>query len=57
MSVRDMPIIHAGSKNIEAASIGAVMSTPSKITLEVIITWRKERAQLDVGLRFHPGAF
>ena len=50
-SVRDMQIIHAGSRNLEAASIGAVMSTSSNITPETIITLRKERAQLDVGLK------
>ena len=32
------------------AYIGAVMSTPSKITPEAIVKWRKERAQLNVGL-------
>ena len=51
MSVRDTQIIHARSKNIEATSIGAAMSTPSKITPEAIITWRKERAQLNAGLK------
>ena len=51
VSVRDMQIIHAGSKNLEAASIGAAMSTPSKITPEVIVTWRKERAQQNTGLK------
>ena len=43
--------IHAGSKNIKAASVGPVMSTPLKITQEATITLRKERAQLDAGLK------
>ena len=51
MSVRDMKFVHAGSKNLESASIDAVMSKLSKITSEPIMTWRKERAQLDTGLK------
>ena len=38
-------------RTLKAASIGAVMSTPTKITPEAIVTWRKERAQLDAGLK------
>ena len=33
------------------ASVCAVISAPSKITPEAIITWRKERAQLNAGLK------
>ena len=42
-------ILCAPLATANSASVCAVMSAPSKITPEAIITWRKERAQLNAG--------